>query len=160
MPEKFEIRPIGTIYTPFKSSSDAPIQGPHQPESEGRIELFPQYAEGLLDLDGFDCAWVLWYCHRAGSPSMKVVPFMDTEERGLFSTRAPARPNPIALSVVSVIRREDNVLVVSGVDMIDGTPLLDLKPYIPGVDSMSKCQKDGWIGGRKMGRKGDDRFSS
>ncbi|MFO8056247.1 MAG: tRNA (N6-threonylcarbamoyladenosine(37)-N6)-methyltransferase TrmO [bacterium] len=160
MSEKFEIGSIGIIHTPFASASEAPIQGPHQPASEGRIEVFAEFADGLDDLDGFDCAWVVWYCHRAGRPSMKVVPYMDTEERGLFATRAPARPNPIALSVVGIVRREENVLVVSGVDMLDGTPLLDLKPYIPGVDSRPSCQKDGWIRGREMGRKGDDRFGA
>ncbi len=160
MSEKFEIRSIGTIHTPFQSASEAPIQGPHRPESEGRIEVLAGYADGLDDLDGFDCAWVLWYCHQSGEPSMKVVPFMDTRERGLFATRAPARPNPVALSVVGIVRREDNVLVVSGVDMVDGTPLLDLKPYIPGVDSRPQCRKDGWIGGRKMDRRGDGRFGT
>ena len=158
MAMKIELMPIGIIHSPYEEPSQAPIQAARAKEVEARIEVFAEYADGLDDLEGFDCVWVIWYCHRAKAWSAKVVPYLDTEERGVFATRAPSRPNSIAFSAVKLIRRQGNQLVIQGVDMIDGSPLLDLKPYIHSIDSRPDCKRDGWIAKRRMDRTADDRF--
>jgi len=156
---KIEMTPIGIIHSPFAEPSQAPIQAGERRDVEGRVEVFPEYAEGLDDLDGFDCVWLIWYCHQAGPWTPKVKPFLDQELRGVFATRAPSRPNPIAFSAVVLTRREENRLWFRGVDMIEGTPLLDIKPYLPGLDSRPECLRDGWVEGRRMNVTGDNRFS-
>jgi len=158
MAMKIELTPIGVIHSPCKEPEQAPIQAARSREMEARIEVFPDYAKGLDDLLGFECIWVIYYCHRARPWSPKVVPYMDTEQRGVFATRSPSRPNALAISAVRLLRREGNALVIRGVDMIDQSPLLDLKPYIPSIDSRPECVRNGWIGKRRMDRKADDRF--
>ncbi|HUT53905.1 MAG TPA: tRNA (N6-threonylcarbamoyladenosine(37)-N6)-methyltransferase TrmO [bacterium] len=157
--EKIELTPIGVIHSPFREPGETPIQAAHSGGAEATVEIYEKYAEGLDDLDGFDCIWILWYSHRAGPSPLKVVPYMDTRQRGVFATRAPSRPNPIGLSRVRLKRREHNKLVVSGVDMIEGTPVLDLKPYISAIDASPGCERDGWLAGRNMKKRADNRFA-
>lgn len=123
--------PIGVIRSEHREPEQTPIQPVYARGCEGRAEIQPQYAEGLKDLDGFSHLLLLYHLHRAGEPMMTVVPFSDNQPRGLFSTRHPRRPNPIGLSLVRLVQVEGTVLHLSDVDILDGTPLLDIKPYIP-----------------------------
>jgi tRNA-Thr(GGU) m(6)t(6)A37 methyltransferase TsaA len=135
---------IGTIRTPFARAAGTPIQPYRARGSEGTIEIFAPYAEGLRDLAGFDRIWLLYWFHRAAAARLRVVPFRDTVERGVFATRAPARPNPIGLSSVRLLAVEGNVLRVGEIDVLDGTPLLDIKPNVPAYDAypIARC---GWV---------------
>ena len=158
MTAKIEYVPIGTIHSPFREPAGAPIQSSPRQEFEATIELFPEYTEALDDLEGFDCIWVLWHCHCAKPWSLKAPSFLDNQLRGVFATRAPSRPNAIGLSAVRLLAREKNILHIQGVDMIDQTPVLDLKPYIPSVDSRPDCARDGWLAGRKLDQVADNRY--
>jgi tRNA-Thr(GGU) m(6)t(6)A37 methyltransferase TsaA len=137
-------RPIGRIRSPFRTTEGTPIQPPGARGAEGRIEVFREYTEGLTDLAGFSHIYLLYHCHLAGPYRLKVTPFLDDQTRGLFATRAPARPNPIGLSVVRLIGVTNHILKIKDVDVIDGTPLLDIKPYVPDFDvrTVDSC---GWI---------------
>jgi len=143
---KFEFKPIGTIHTPYKRASETPIQSRMSKEI-GCIEIFEEYAEGLDGIEGFSHIMLLYVFHKRTGYSLKVIPFLDNEEKGVFATRAPARPNQVGLSVVELLGRKGNVLTVKGVDMIDGTPLLDIKPYIPPFDVREKV-RIGWLEGK------------
>ena len=153
-----ELKPIGIIHTPFKQPNGTPIQPAFAKGAEGVVELYPEYAPGLKDLDGFDRIWLIYFCDRCADYRLIVKPYMDTKERGLFATRAPARPNPIGLSPVKLQRIEASILFVADVDMLDGTPLLDIKPYSPKFDCF-EVSRTGWLANtRQDGRKADDRF--
>lgn len=157
---KIEYRPIGIIHTPFTEPKNMPIQPAGAAGIAGTVEVSTEYREGLADLDGFSHVVLLYHLHRSRGFKLKVVPFLDTCLRGLFATRAPKRPNPIGLSVVELDRVEDGVLHIRNVDMIDGTPLLDLKPYVPEFDSPTEV-RTGWLENvdRNLGtRKSDGRF--
>jgi tRNA-Thr(GGU) m(6)t(6)A37 methyltransferase TsaA len=136
--------PIGTIHSPYQDKADMPIQPTGAADVAGRVELHEEFTEGLSDLDGFSHVILLYHFHRSEEFQLKVVPFMDTEQRGLFSTRAPKRPNPIGLSIVQLDRIEDNTLYINNVDVLDGTPLLDIKPYIPEFDAQTDV-RTGWF---------------
>jgi tRNA-Thr(GGU) m(6)t(6)A37 methyltransferase TsaA len=140
------IRPIGYVRSPHQAMDKTPIQPVFAPTCEGRIELGEQYAAGLKDIEGFSHLHVVYWMHRSGQPSLVVKPFLEDREHGLFATRAPARPNPIGLSIVRLVRREGNVLHVAGVDMLDGTPVLDIKPYIVRFDCIADA-RSGWQDG-------------
>ncbi len=112
----------------------------------GTVEVFPEYAAGLKDIEGFSRIFLIYYFHRCSGWAAEVVPFLDVRARGVFATRAPRRPNPIGLSPVGLISREGNVLEVEGVDVVDRTPLLDIKPYIPAIDSYPG-ERCGWFPG-------------
>lgn len=153
--------PIGVIYTPFDRPQGMPIQAAYAPDVRGTVELDPAYAAGLKDLDGFSHIILLYHFHRSTGYALRVRPYLDDEERGLFAVRAPRRPNPIGLSVVELERIEGNVLYVRGVDMLDGTPLLDIKPFVPAFDS-PVATRIGWLAGRvEEGRqvRADGRFA-
>ena len=155
-----ELKPIGTIHTPFTKLEGMPIQPRGAVGIRGTIELFDEYHAGLKDLDGFSHIILLYHFHRSHGFNLQVVPFMDSELRGLFATRAPKRPNPIGISVVQLDKIENGVLHIQNVDIMDGTPLLDIKPYVPEFDSPQDI-RTGWLGqARKTvsGRKSDDRF--
>jgi tRNA-Thr(GGU) m(6)t(6)A37 methyltransferase TsaA len=139
--------PIGIIHTPFKSREDMPIQPSGGRGVEGVAVLRPELAEALADVDGFSHVYLIYHMHKSKGYSPKVVPFFDTEERGLFSTRAPRRPNPIGMSLVRVRRVEGNKLHFQDVDMLDGTPLLDIKPFVRDFDSRQKM-RIGWLEGK------------
>jgi tRNA-Thr(GGU) m(6)t(6)A37 methyltransferase TsaA len=157
-----ELKPIGIIRTPFTKVEGMPIQPAGAGGAMGRVEVFGEYREGLSDLGGFSHVVLLYVFHRSRGYDLCVVPFMDTEKRGLFATRAPRRPNPIGLSVVELDRIEEGVLHVRNVDMLDETPLLDLKPYVPEFDSPPKI-RCGWLteARKNVGKhRSDGRFSS
>jgi tRNA-Thr(GGU) m(6)t(6)A37 methyltransferase TsaA len=130
---EFVMRPIGTIYSPFTEASQTPIQ-PSRSLAIGQVSVFPKYAEGLADLEGFSHILLLYAFHCSKGYELKVKPFLDNTYRGLFATRYPRRPNPIGLSLVCLKSVNENNLVVEGVDVLNGTPLLDIKPYVPEFD--------------------------
>ena len=138
----FQLRPIGIIHSPFIDKSETPIQASRS-QAKGVVEVYPEFAEGLQDLEGFSHIILLYVFHESSGCSLLVKPFLDDQLRGLFATRYPARPNPIGLSVVTLISRNDNILQVEGLDMLDGTPLLDIKPYVSDFDVRSGT-RSGW----------------
>jgi tRNA-Thr(GGU) m(6)t(6)A37 methyltransferase TsaA len=155
-----EMQPIGTIYTPFDDPAGMPIQPAGAAGVRGTVEVFNDYRAGLKDIDGFSHIVLLYVFHRSEGFSLEVVPFLDTEPRGLFATRAPKRPNPIGLSIVQLDRVEDGVLHIENVDILNGTPLLDIKPYVPEFDSKGDV-RTGWLEKARKGvdrRRSDDRF--
>ena len=135
---------IGRIHTPFAQATGTPIQPCRSPGSEGFVRMHPEFVPGLKDLEGFDRIWLLFWCHRASPPKMQVVPYRDTVERGLFATRAPARPNPLGLSCVRLLGIDGDVLRIGEVDILDDTPLIDIKPYVPHYDNYP-VQHCGWV---------------
>ncbi|HIE37810.1 MAG TPA: tRNA (N6-threonylcarbamoyladenosine(37)-N6)-methyltransferase TrmO [Anaerolineales bacterium] len=139
-------RPIGVIHSPFQEKRETPIQAAFS-KAEGTVEVAPEYAAGLKDLEGFSHIILLYWFHQSEGPRLTVRPFLDREERGLFATRYPARPNPIGISVVELLGREGNRLRVRGVDVLDGTPLLDIKPFVPTFDHREGTEV-GWLRGR------------
>jgi len=141
---KIEYHPIGIIRSPFEQVEGMPIQPAGASLIQGRVEVFPEYGEGLKDLDGFSHIFLLYHFHRVDGSELIVTPFMDSHPRGLFSTRAPKRLNPIGLSVVKLLRVVGTVLHVENVDILDGTPLLDIKPYIPQFDQ-HPADRIGWL---------------
>lgn len=157
---KFE--PIGIIHTPHKNLEGMPIQPVGADGVAGTIEIFPKFQAGLKDLDGFSHIILLYHFHQNHDYTLQIVPFMDTEERGLFATRAPKRPNPIGLSVVKLNRVKGGILHVQNVDMLNGTPLIDIKPYVPNFDEQTAV-KTGWLEEaqkRAKTQKSDKRFIS
>lgn len=135
---------IGKIKTSFRKPEGTPIQPTADKNSRGKIELFKKYQEGLLDLGGFSHLILLYHCHKAGKYSLKVKPFMENKEHGIFSIRAPSRPNPIGLSIVRLEEIKDNILYIKEVDILDDTPLLDIKPYVSEFD-IREDVKIGWL---------------
>ena len=136
--------PIGTIRTPFKDIEGMPIQPSGARDVRGQLVLDAQYEDGLSDVNAFSHLILLYQFHLSKGYSLMVKPFLDTVERGLFSTRAPRRPNPIGLSIVRLERVEGRILHVLDVDVVDGTPLLDIKPYVPAFDVRSNVRA-GWL---------------
>ena len=137
-------RPIGTIHTPFNSRAGMPIQPRSDTAATGTVEVLPAYAEGLEDLEEFSHLILIYHFHRAGEVRLTVTPFLDDRPHGVFATRAPNRPNPIGLSIVQLVHREANILHVTNVDIVDGTPLLDIKPYVPAFDRPADV-RSGWL---------------
>ncbi|WP_372677716.1 tRNA (N6-threonylcarbamoyladenosine(37)-N6)-methyltransferase TrmO [Desulfosarcina sp.] len=151
---------IGIIQTPFTDIAGMPIQPSGATNVPGQLVLDAQYEEGLADLNGFSHLILLYHFHLSKGYSLTVKPFLDTVERGLFSTRAPRRPNPIGLSIVRLDRIDGCILHVLDVDMLDGTPLLDIKPYVPTFDMRSDARA-GWLEQsqeRSASLKSDQRF--
>ncbi len=154
----YQVKPIGIVHSPFRESSGTPIQPKVAKQAEGTVELHAEYREGLDDLAGFDRIWLLCWFHRAAEPRLHVVPYLDDTERGLFATRAPSRPNPIGLSPVRLLGIDGNVLRVAELDILDGTPVLDIKPYSPRFDCFPEAAS-GWLDLADHGRRqADDRF--
>ena len=152
--------PIGTIHTPFQTVTGMPIQPGSAKAATGTVEVLPAYATGLKDLEGFSHLILLYHFHLVGEPQLTVTPFLDEQPRGIFATRAPTRPNPIGLSIVQLLRREENVLHVANVDIVDGTPLLDIKPYVPAFDGPAAA-RTGWLEEAQAGMReteSDERF--
>ena len=138
-----ELKEVGVIHTPYNKLSDCPIQ-PSRSQDVAEVEVFEEYKEGLLDLDGFSHIILLFLFHRSDGYSLKVKPFLDNHLRGLFATRAPRRPNPIGLSVVRLIEIRDNILKIKGIDVLNETPLIDIKPYVFEFDRKEDV-KVGWL---------------
>lgn len=152
---------IGMIHSPFTSLDQMPIQPTAVASAAGFAEIFPDYVEGLKDLDGFSHLILLYHFHRISSHRLVVTPFLDSEPRGVFSTRAPIRPNPIGLSVVRLTSMRGNELHFADLDVLDGTPLLDIKPYVPDFDAPADVRV-GWIEhvkGDMKSTKSDRRFT-
>jgi tRNA-Thr(GGU) m(6)t(6)A37 methyltransferase TsaA len=152
--------PIGIIHTPFSTLDGMPIQPSDASDVKGEIILEPPYEEGLRDLDGFSHIILLYHFHLSKGYRLTVTPFLDNVERGLFSTRAPRRPNPIGLSIVRLVRIDGLTLHVQGVDVLDGTPLLDIKPWVPGFDVRENARA-GWLDDKQQDSrslKSDRRF--
>jgi len=136
--------PIGIIHSPFKEPKGTPIQPIVSEGIDGTVELFQEYTEGLKDIDGFSHIILLYHFHLSKGSSLKVKPFLDDQTHGVFSTRAPSRPNPIGISIVQLVKIEGNILQVKDLDIVDGTPLLDIKPYVPEFD-IRNVKKKGWL---------------
>jgi tRNA-Thr(GGU) m(6)t(6)A37 methyltransferase TsaA len=141
---KISLEPIGIIFTPYKDPRGTPIQPTASVGVKGRIQIFPAYREGLQDLEGFSHLILIYVFHLCRNYSLKVKPFLDEVQRGVFATRAPARPNPIGLSVVRLERVEGDILHICDVDILDGTPLLDIKPFVPELDHRAGA-RSGWL---------------
>ncbi|MBN1589930.1 MAG: tRNA (N6-threonylcarbamoyladenosine(37)-N6)-methyltransferase TrmO [Pirellulales bacterium] len=143
MSDNIIYQPIGVIRSEHTRAAQTPIQPVFCEGCPGRAEVRPEYGAGLRDLEGFSHVYLIYHFHEAGKPRLVVKPFLQDVERGVFATRAPCRPNPIGLSIVRLVRREGNVLHLVGVDVLDGTPLLDIKPYIARFDRIEDA-RSGW----------------
>ncbi len=139
-----QIEPIGVIRTPFARQDGTPIQPAAARGARGTVELRPEFSAALQDLDGFSHIWLLYWFDRAAPYRPLVVPYLDDRERGLFATRAPCRPNPLGMSVVRLLHIRGCTLEVADVDILDGTPLLDIKPYAPRFDCLPEARA-GWL---------------
>lgn len=139
---EFTINPIGIIHSPFTDQAQTPIQ-PTRSQAIGWVEVNPELMDGLQGLEGFSYIYLLYAFHESNGYNLLVQPFLDDEKHGLFATRHPCRPNPIGLSVVRLLRCRANILDIEGVDVLDGTPLVDIKPYNPDFDVWLDV-KTGW----------------
>ena len=158
--ETIRYRPIGVVHSPFKKIEGVPIQPAGAKGIRGMVKIFPPFSEGLRDLAGFSHVMLIYHFHLAKNFVLRVKPFLDNRPRGLFATRAPKRPNPIGLSVVRLIRRRGSELWISDVDVVDGTPLLDIKPYVPVFDA-PRSPRIGWLRknvNRTLQARADTRF--
>lgn len=130
---KIIMQPIGVIHSPFKEKGQTPIQASRS-QATGAVEIDSKFLDGLQDLEGFSHIFLLYAFHCSSGYSLRVKPFLDHKEHGLFATRYPCRPNPIGISLVRLLSRKENILTIEGVDVLDNTPLLDIKPYVPDFD--------------------------
>ena len=144
---EFVMEPIGVIHTPFTNRASTPIQ-PARSQALGQVEVFPKFAPALQGLEAFSHITLLWIFHQAEEYNLLVIPYLDDTLRGLFATRYPARPNPIGLSTVRLRKVENHILEIEGVDMLEGTPLLDIKPYVPEFDIPAQPVTTGWYANR------------
>ncbi|MGD9347476.1 MAG: tRNA (N6-threonylcarbamoyladenosine(37)-N6)-methyltransferase TrmO [Candidatus Aminicenantes bacterium] len=159
--EEITYRPIGIIHTSFKEPAGTPIQASAARGSKGKAEIFPRYVKGLKDLEGFSHVILIYHFHLAKSSRLLAKPFLDDEEHGIFSIRGPSRPNAIGLSIVQLQKIKNNVLFFKDADMVDQTPLLDIKPFVPAFDHR-EVRRVGWLKERlqKLPHSRDDgRFS-
>ena len=141
---EIKYKPIGVIHSPFKEPKGTPIQPASAKGIGGIVEVFPEYAKGLKDIDGFSHIILIYHFHLSRGVSLEAKPYMDNEVRGIFAIRGPSRPNPIGVSVVRLIKIEGRILYIQDIDIVDGTPLLDIKPYVPEFD-MREVVKVGWL---------------
>lgn len=164
---------IGVLRTPFSQPQDMPIQPCGARGARGEAVIGEAFAEGLADLDGFSHCILLYWFHKAGPVKLRVTPFLDTRPRGVFATRAPCRPNGIGLSVLRIVGVEGNRVMLEDVDMLDGSPILDIKPFVPRFDvptwenqtdsSLNKAVRIGWletIDADAETMQADDRFAA
>jgi tRNA-Thr(GGU) m(6)t(6)A37 methyltransferase TsaA len=153
-------KPIGIIYSPFKTIEGVPIQPAGATGIKGQVKVYSKYGEGLKDLGGFSHIILIYHFHLSKGYTLKVVPFLQDSEHGVFATRAPKRPNHIGISVVKLEKIDGNILYVENIDIIDGTPLLDIKPYVGSFDNV-KDERKGWLSDeiKNPGEiRSDDRF--
>lgn len=152
------LTPIGVIRSDHQTAAGTPIQPTYAEQCVGRVIIDRSYEDALDDIEGFERVWLIYLLDRAGEYRPRIVPYRDVREHGLFATRSPCRPNPIGLSVVRLLARDRNVLQIRGVDVLDGTPLIDIKPYVPEFDAYPES-KAGWLDeGRSERTVADDRF--
>jgi tRNA-Thr(GGU) m(6)t(6)A37 methyltransferase TsaA len=159
--KRIQYNPIGTIHSPFKDVKGMPIQPRYWKGIKGIVELKPKYVDGLESIEGFSHIILLYHFHLSLKGSLRLIPFLDVRSHGVFATRAPQRPNPLGMSVVRLVRVKANILYIENVDVVDGTPLLDIKPFVPLFD-VYKTDRIGWLS--KFARKArhaksDGRFS-
>ncbi|MCC6697077.1 MAG: tRNA (N6-threonylcarbamoyladenosine(37)-N6)-methyltransferase TrmO [Candidatus Hydrogenedentes bacterium] len=138
-----EYRYIGVVWSEHHRQEETPIQPVYANDCAGQVEVFPEYAAGLQDIEEFSHVYLLYHLHQARPTQLVVRPFLQDADHGVFATRAPCRPNPIGLSIVRLIARDGNVLHVAGVDVLNGTPLLDIKPYTARFDCI-ETTRNGW----------------
>ena len=156
-----EYSPIGIVHSPLRRAAGAPIQSASAKHVEGTVEVFPPFVAGLKDIAGFSHLILLYHFHLSRETALLVKPYLDIKEHGIFATRAPNRPNPIGISVVKLKKVRGRVMWVQDLDVIDGTPLLDIKPYVPKFD-VRRAVSIGWLKSRigKLNRtRADERFS-
>jgi tRNA (adenine37-N6)-methyltransferase len=155
-----QIKPIGIVHSPFKSPVGIPIQTAYSQDDSAQIEIFPEFSAGLKDIEEFSHLHIIYSFHLSTTQHLQVKPFYDDNIHGIFSVRAPARPNNIGLSIVQLERVEKNILHIRNVDMINNTPVLDIKPFVPDFDNRFNC-RIGWLEGKIQQdphKKSDDRF--
>jgi len=138
---------IGIIHSPFKTVEKMPIQTSAGKNIKAEIKIYPEYENGLSDIEGFSHLYIIFHMNMSINYKLKVIPFLDTVERGIFATRSPARPNPIGLSLVELISVKKNILNIRGVDMLDGSPVLDIKPFVPEFETYDSI-RIGWFEGK------------
>lgn len=144
MRKEIKLKPIGIIHTPYKEPKGIPIQGKFEKSVTGIIEIFPEYQKGLKDIEGFSHLILIYHFSRSKEEKLVGKPFLEDQEHGIFAIRSPHRPNHLGFSIVKLKKVKDNIIIFSEVDMLDGTPLLDIKPYVDHFDSR-KHVKNGWI---------------
>ena len=149
---KFEINPIGTIFSPYKTKEACPIQGMAAPEGIGRVEILPEFEEALESIETFSHIILFYIFDRAGEIKLSRPTFLDDRPHGVFASRHPCRPNGIGMSIVKLEKRLKNILEVSGVDVLDNTPLIDIKPYIPRFDHRENAN-NGWVEAKEFREK-------
>lgn len=145
-PQKLQLKPIGVIHSPYRDGAHAPHQGSGREET-CQVEVFKEFEEGLKDIEGFSHIILIYYLHKSKAYNLTVKTHWDAKLHGLFTTRSPNRPCPLGLSVVRLVARKENILEVKELDAIDGTPLLDIKPYSPSIDEKADA-KVGWFEGK------------
>jgi tRNA-Thr(GGU) m(6)t(6)A37 methyltransferase TsaA len=139
-----KINPIGIIHSPFREKKACPIQPIYAGDASATVEVFHEYVQGLQDVETFSHIYLLYLFDRAGKIELVRPTFLDDRPHGIFASRHPCRPNGIGISIVNLIAREDNVLTVKGIDVLDNTPLIDIKPYVPRFDIFSQAS-EGWV---------------
>ena len=153
-------KPIGIIHSPFVDLEGMPIQPIGEASAPGVVEIYPEFVEGLKDLDGFSHIYLIYYLHKIRQPKLLVTPFLDDEPHGILATRSPSRPNAIGLSLVKLTHIEGNQIHVARLDILDQTPLLDIKPYVPEFEELGEV-RTGWLTkakGKARQQKSDARF--
>jgi len=159
--EEIKYKPIGVIHSRFKEIEGMPIQPTGAEGNTGTVEVFAEYSAGLKDIDGFSHVILIYHFHLSNGYSLEVKPFLDEETHGLFSTRSPSRPNPVGISIVRLVEVKGPKLKIEGVDIVDNTPLLDIKPYVPDFDWRAG-ERIGWLSGKSSnvrGKRADKRFA-
>ena len=146
MTQRYTIEPIGIVHSPYKTRDNVPCCQKDRLDGIGTLEMYSKYQQGLDSIEGFSHIVVLFRFHLSKDAHLMVVPYLDTIERGVFATRSPSRPNFIGLDIVGLVKREDNILTIKGLDMLDGTPIIDIKPYTL-YDQRSDI-KLGWLEGK------------
>ncbi len=159
--ETINYQPIGIITTPFKSLNDMPIQPSGASNARGELVVNAEYIDGLTDLEEFSHVYLIYHFHKVKEYQLIVTPFLDKKPHGVFATRAPKRPNPIGLSIVQLISIEENILFLNNVDLLDGTPIIDIKPYVPAFDYQEDVRV-GWLTDKDSDvttKRSDERFA-
>ena len=144
MEKEIKLKPIGLIHSPYKESKDMPIQGAFKRDVMGQIEIFPEYEQGLKDIEGFSHLILIYYFNKAKEEKLIGKPFLEDEPHGIFAIRSPVRPNHIGFSIVKLEKVENDIITFSEVDILDNTPLLDIKPYVSHFDSRENV-RNGWL---------------
>jgi len=158
--EIFSFTPIGVVNSPFDEPVSMPIQSASASGASGILKIYDEFVPGLKDIEGFSHIILFYAFHRSDGYKLQVKPFLEDVVHGVFAVRAPKRPNPIGFSIVKLIKKENNILFIENVDILNGTPLLDIKPYVPEFDCLPEASS-GWVGNHRekiTNKKSDGRF--